>query len=366
MSGSRLIFGSNPKGNGCFLWSVIALLVLLLPAGGAPYTGAKICGTCHPAQFSRQSSSAHAAALFRTRDHPLAPSFPLGGTPVHRTGYKFEFFRSAGQLWTRISDTGNVMDLPVEWAFGAGRQAVTFVTRVDKNWYVEHYLSYYSALRSYEPTPGQEAIRPTSVPEAAGLMYKISDPNTGIAGCFECHSTGPVSFAADGEATPGELGVRCESCHGSGAAHVKKASRTTIGNPATLSASELNEFCGRCHRPPAAKGIAIDWNHSWNVRHQPVYLNESACFRKSAGALSCLTCHNPHDGSDRKEAGYYNGRCVACHSASSRPPKPVCEKRTPANCIDCHMPLVSPQPPLRFTNHWIGIYRDGARLKPAR
>ena len=50
------------------------------------------------------------------------------------------------------------MDLPMEWAFGAGRQAVTFVTRVDKDWYVEHYSTYYSALRSWGPTPGQDAV----------------------------------------------------------------------------------------------------------------------------------------------------------------------------------------------------------------
>ena len=331
-----------------------------------PYIGAQVCGSCHPAQFSRQSSSAHAAALFRTRDHPLAGSFPIGGTPARRAGYNFEFFRSAGELWTRVSDARNVMSLPVEWAFGAGRQAVTFVTGVDKSWYLEHYLSYYSAPRSYGPTPGQEAVAPTSVPRAAGLMYRISDPNTGIAACFECHSTGPVSFEADGKAKPAELGVRCESCHGPGAIHAKTGSRATILNPARFAAFELNEFCGGCHRAPAAKGVATDWNYPWNVRHQPVYLNESACFRKSRGALSCLTCHDPHDAAGSKGAAYYNKLCLACHSASARPPKPVCETQTPANCIDCHMPLVSPQAPLRFTNHWIGIYRDGAKLKPIR
>ncbi len=341
-----------------------ALSVTTLGAAAAPYTGAKACGACHPAQSSRQASSAHASALFRTRDHPLAKSFPVGEKPVRRAAYEFDFFRASGELWTRISDDRNVMTLPIEWAFGAGSQAVTFVTRADKSWDLEHYLSYYAATRSYGPTPGQDAIRPTSVPEAAGLMYRISDPNTGIAGCFECHSTGPVSFAPDGEARPGELGVRCESCHGSGAAHARKATRTTIGNPGRLSALELNEFCGRCHRPPAAKGVTIDWNYSWNVRHQPVYLSESKCFRGSGGELSCLTCHDPHEAAGRKPPAYYNDRCVGCHSASNRPPKPVCETRTPANCIDCHMPRVSPQPPLRFTNHWIGIYRDGSKLKP--
>jgi formate-dependent nitrite reductase cytochrome c552 subunit len=44
----------------------------------------------------------------------------------------------------------------------------------------------------------------------------------------------------------------------------------------------------------------------------------------------------------------------------------VCLTQTVANCIDCHMPKVSPQIPLRFTNHWIGVYGPGAKLKPIR
>jgi hypothetical protein len=258
------------------------------------------------------------------------------------------------------------MDLPMEWAFGAGRQAVTFVTKVDKDWYVEHYSTYYSALRSWGATPGQDAIHPTSLPQAAGLLYKTSDPDVGIAGCFECHSTGPVVFGPVGEARIGEAGVRCEACHDGGASHVQNPSRKNIRNPAALSSAQLNAFCGRCHRPPAAKGVSIDWNYAWNVRHQPIYLNESACFRKSRGALSCLTCHNPHEPAGKHDAAYYNNRCAGCHSASTLPPKQVCLVAKPANCIDCHMPLVSPQATMRFTNHWIGIYRDGAKLKPVR
>jgi len=258
------------------------------------------------------------------------------------------------------------MDLPIEWAFGAGRQAVTFVTRVDKDWYVEHYSTYYPALRAWGPTPGQDAVNPTSLPQAAGLLYKTSDPDAGIAGCFECHSTGPVAFGPAGEAHVGEPGVRCEACHGAGADHAQNPSRKNIRNPAPLPAAQLNEFCGKCHRPPAAKGVTIDWNYAWTVRHQPIYLSQSACFRQSRGALRCFTCHEPHEPAGKRDAAYYNGRCGSCHSASTSPPKPVCLERKPANCIDCHMPLVSPQAPLRFTNHWIGIYRSGAKLKPLR
>jgi hypothetical protein len=325
-----------------------------------PYAGASACRTCHPAQSARQALSAHAGALARAPEHPLAGSFPIEGRFNRPPGYRFEFSRSGGELRTRIFDKVDVMDLPLEWAFGAGRQAVTFVSRVDKDWYVEHYASYYPALKSWGATPGQDAIHPTTLPQAAGVLYGIRDPDTGIAGCFECHTTGPVEFSVTGEARIGEQGVRCEACHGPGAGHAQHPSRQNIRNPGSLSAAQLNEFCGKCHRPPAARGVAIDWNYSWNVRHQPVYLSQSACFRKSGGVLSCLTCHDPHEAATKHEAAYYNNRCTGCHSNA------VWLARKPANCIDCHMPLVSPQAPLRFMNHWIGIYGDGAKLKPLR
>jgi hypothetical protein len=328
-----------------------------------PFAGAKACAGC---QAARQSLSAHAAALFRTADHPLASAFPVEGKLTRQPRYKFGFLRSGGDLRTRIVDGADVMDLPLEWAFGAGRQAVTFVSKVDKDWYVEHYASYYSKLKSWGATPGQDAIHATTLPQAAGLLYKISDPDVGIAGCFECHSTGPVAFGADGEATVSEQGVRCETCHGPGAAHAQNPSRKNIRNPAALSSTQLNDFCGKCHRPPAAKGVTIDWKYAWNVRHQPVYLSESACFRKSAGSLSCFTCHNPHEPAGKQDAVYYNSRCFGCHTTSKAPPKKVCLEQKPPNCIDCHMPLVSPQAPLRFTNHWIGVYSRGAKLKPSR
>ncbi|MDQ6664217.1 MAG: cytochrome c family protein [Acidobacteriota bacterium] len=328
------------------------------------YAGSAACASCHPAESFHQLASAHAGALFRATDHPALKALPRELKLVRPPTYRFQFSRSSTAMKVRIQDSTGAMDLPLEWAFGAGRQAITFVTRVNKDWYVEHYGSFYPALRAYAATPGQSAIQPTSLPEAAGVIYKIKDPATGIAGCFECHSTGPVWFDPDGEVHLTEPGVHCESCHGPGEAHVKSPTRHRPEDPGKFSAVRLNDFCGKCHRPPAAKGVTIDWNYAWNVRHQPVYLSESPCFKKSGGALSCLTCHDAHESAGKKPVAYYNAKCSVCHAEGNRPPNRVCLKRQPANCIDCHMPLVSPQPPLRFTNHWIGIYAAGAKLKP--
>jgi hypothetical protein len=246
---------------------------------------------------------------------------------------------------------------------------VTFVTRIDRDWYLEHSLSYYAGLRAMGPTPGQQQA-PASLKLAMGLPYKTNDPKTGVVGCLECHSTGPVSESATAGLDPREPGVHCEACHGPGGDHRDAAargepSRGAIGNPNRLSAVDLNQFCGTCHRPPAADSNSIQWKEAWNVRHQPLYLDQSACFRKSDGALSCLTCHEPHQ-SLRRDAAFYDRKCADCHNEQLRPPKPVCVADSPSDCTACHMPRVSPQAALRFTNHWIGIYESGSRLKPKR
>src|ERR1700730_5152016 len=85
-----------------------------------PYAGASACGGCHPAQSARQGLSAHATALSRAPEHPLASSFPMDGQFNRPPDYRFAFSRTASELRTRILDKVDVMDLPMEWAFGAG------------------------------------------------------------------------------------------------------------------------------------------------------------------------------------------------------------------------------------------------------
>src|SRR5581483_5685775 len=59
-------------------------------------------------------------------------------------------------------------------------------------------------------------------------------------------------------------------------------------------------------------------------------LLRSQCFRKSGGALTCISCHDPHVESHGVEATQaYTTVCVGCHTEAHK---------SGENCIECHMP----------------------------
>ncbi len=343
-------------------WLAAACLIPALTAQQKGYVGASVCGSCHTMQLAQQSASEHARSLAPVASHRLAKSFR--GVLPRQPNFALRF---SEDFTVRVSDSKNTFTVPLQWAFGAGDQAVTFVSRLDEDRYIEHHFSYYSAIRSLDATPGHRDLPAKKLVEAAGVIYKTFDPDPKIMRCFQCHSTGPLSLGPKLEIQPAENGVRCEVCHGPGSLHVAavrrgevEAARKLIDNPRRLSAAEINSFCGDCHRQPAPPGAATNWNDPWNVRHQPLYLAQSVCFLKSQGRLSCLTCHDPHKPLVKNDKAHYNGGCAGCHRVEVHPKLKVAI----TNCIGCHMPQVAPQAHLRFTNHWIGVYKEGGLLRP--
>ncbi|HEX3878751.1 MAG TPA: multiheme c-type cytochrome, partial [Bryobacteraceae bacterium] len=147
-----------------------ACVVFLFAApSAAQYVGSAACAKCHAAEFRAQSASAHAHAL------AAAPS----GSPG-------------------------------EWAFGAGKKAVTYVGRTADG-YVEKGRSYFSRTHAFGDTPGHA--------NGADLPYPTLAAGASVARCFRCHSTGALRLGANSEILPSENGVTCEACHGPGARH---------------------------------------------------------------------------------------------------------------------------------------------------
>jgi hypothetical protein len=287
------------------------LLLSLLPfaACAADYAGAASCAKCHPAESAQQSATGHA--------HALVPSSP---------------------------------NQPGDWAFGAGAQAITFVSRTDRDHYREHGETWYRSLNGYALTPGHRT--------SAGLDFRLFDSDARLLRCFACHSTGPLALGDDDRVTPHELGVRCEVCHGPAALHAANPAQNHPRNPAQLSAAKLNDFCGQCHRLILEDGEEdTDLRDPGNSRNQPRLLAASACFRKSKTGIGCTACHQPHAPLQRNAAAY-DAPCRGCHAAV---------KHTQAvggsACVECHMPSVQLSN-LAFTNHRIAVYAAADPMSP--
>ncbi len=273
------------------------------------YAGAAACGTCHKAEFAAQTKSGHAKAL--------APSKP---------------------------------EQPGQWAFGAGNQAVTFLSRLNDADYLEHGETWYRASGGFDTTPGH--------PDKSGLRYRVFDPSAGILKCFACHTTGPLQVSPQGEIQPHELGVRCEDCHGAGGAHAANPAKVKVPNRGPMTGAAMNTMCGSCHRVQSSVEDGSNLLDPWNSRHQPLLLAASVCFQKSAGKLSCVTCHSPHQALDTNQAAY-NQACSGCHLK----PKHSGDVSAQA-CTTCHMPAVRINANLAFANHRIAVYAKGDALTP--
>ncbi|MCB1020232.1 MAG: hypothetical protein KDC27_09900 [Acidobacteria bacterium] len=348
--------------------ATIVLFGLFASVSGADelaFVGRAVCAGCHAGQARLQAGSGHFAALRRPGEHRLAGRFGTAEPLTRAPGFRFRV--ESGEDGVAVEATFGEMARRnvVDWAFGAGDQAVTFVSRVDEQWYLEHYWTFYSTTGRYGPTPGHQMTEADDLGQALGVMYRTLSPQTEILRCFRCHSTGPLALGEGFAIEPSEAGVQCETCHGAGGEHAAlaaagklDAARPAIANPGRLAPDALLEACGQCHRPPAQQPSEIDYRDPWNVRHQPLYLVRSACYRES-GALTCMSCHDAHGALVRNDPGRYDAACKSCHATET-----ACGAGKTADCARCHMPKVEPQEGLRFTNHWIGVFPAGEVYLP--
>ncbi|MGH9661431.1 MAG: multiheme c-type cytochrome [Bryobacteraceae bacterium] len=316
-----------------------------LLAFAAPFTGSQACAKCHPAEFRAQSASRHAAALRPARSDlaELLNARP----PRERSGVEFSYGAAPEGVRVSITQGKARVDAVLEWAFGAGAQAITPVGRRGGR-YFEHRLSWYRAAGHAARTLGHPGEPSPAPAQALGL------PQDGatITRCFECHATAVKPGPDLSQMQPG---VACERCHGPGAEHAARPSAANIVRLSRRGARESVEFCAECHRSPAAiPAAAPERDDPASIRFQPVGLAASRCFQKS-GTLSCLTCHDPHADASR-DPGFYAARCLGCH-ASGGARVQLCERNSRHDCLPCHMAKQSPFPYLTFTDHRIRVYR---------
>ena len=292
--------------------SAFCLIHRRFAADPRSYAGAEACRPCHAANFTSQSNTSHARAL--------APSSP---------------------------------PQPGDWAFGAGLQAITFVTRIDRESYREDGLSWYRSLNGYAITPGQH--------DEKGVVFRTFDPGARILTCFACHSTGPLSIGKDEEVIPHELGVRCEVCHGP-ARGARQRSRPQSPAHSRATDRRWHESLLRPVPPHRFRNRAkrlTDLRDPRNARDQTLRLAASACFLRSNGRLNCLTLPRPAPGT--------GSRMPRRMTRAARPATPTRRIGSrwpgkPAYRATCRAYRMARY--LTFANHRIAVYAPANPLVP--
>ncbi len=338
------------------------------------YADARECAVCHAKIAATYAMTGMARSFYRPHSLESARYYhELSGTwyatEAHDDGYY--------QRRWRIGYDGREADVQesrIDYVMGSGNHVRTYLHRTQRGALIELPLAWYAENGGlWAMNPGHD--RPDSLPPRA-VAYE----------CMFCHNAYPAIPAGHDEPGSEPLysgalpeGIDCQRCHGPGRNHVNAARtagakpddiRKAIVNPARLSAARQMEVCMQCHLettslqlphsiqryglPPFSYqpgqplgNFMIFFDHApgskyendFEIAHSAYRLRKSQCFLASKSAMTCTTCHDPHD-IPRGEvaAAHYNGVCLQCHTATFRQEIAAGKHTTAADCVSCHMP----------------------------
>lgn len=272
-------------------------LLLLYGVGGrADYAGSERCIGCHASIYAMYMKSGHPHKLIKVAGtSPVYPANTSPGIPAPPTDYS----------WKDIS-----------YVIGGFGWKARFL---DQQGYI------LTGEKKQYNLPNAAHVL-----DAHWVAYGSNDTSQKPYTCGECHTTGWVASGSDGphqDGLPGiygtweETGVRCEACHGPSAAHVLA--------PTSVKPS-IKENCQSCHIRGDIN--TIDASNGL-IRHHEQYEDLLASPHQ---ALSCSTCHNPHQ-STKYDAGGYKGDTNTCQTCHQHVKIKIKSKETMA-CKSCHMP----------------------------
>ena len=269
----------------------------------------------------------------------------------------------------------------VNYIIGSGQHTNSHMQTV--NGYINQMpMTYYAQKKHWDLPPGFENGVNTRFSRKIGLE------------CMSCHNGYPeFVMGSENKFKSVPNGIDCERCHGPGSIHVAERSTGSnidtskyidysIVNPSKLSIDAQFDICQRCH----LQGNAVlkedrsfyDFKPGQKLSDYisvflPKYKNaddefimashadrlkQSACFIKSyekagrqnslkpyQGAMTCVTCHNPHVSVRQTNKNVFNDACMKCHSQSAegRQQLQTAHRQLSTaswkNCVSCHMPV---------------------------
>ena len=309
------------------------------------YVGNEACAKCHAAIFDSYQHTAMAHASGPASENLIAGDF------LHKkSGVDYRIYSQDGKVWLSFDRPGDPSvrgKRELLYYIGQGRRGRTYLFSVD-GFVFESPVNWYTDKHMWDMAPAYGNVReaPMNLPA--------------LTSCLDCHVSGiqpPIHGTENRYTMPvfAYSGVACERCHGPGAAHVNGGA---IVNPMKLSADRRDAICMQCHLEGNA-AIERPGKHLYEFRpgddlsdyvryyvrandgqpglraaSQFEALSQSMCKKKSGAAMSCMSCHNPHQSPPAAErASFYREKCLACHAGLSTK-----HHANQPDCTSCHMP----------------------------
>lgn len=345
-------------------WAAVASAEPPAPDGAQPasavpgYIDDRTCASCHRDIVRDFPTIGMARAFYRPAEGAVIEDFENAHFYHEASQRHYEMVREDGRLLLRRyqldhrGERRNVLEEEVDWILGSGSKTRSYLYQTEWGELYQLPLGWYSDEAKWAMAPGYDNA------DHQGFGRKIQRD------CMFCHNAYPQVPAGsdvhgEPQVFPMELpaGLGCQRCHGPGEDHVQTAFdldatpemvQVTVVNPAKLSPQLRDDVCLQCHLQPSVTlsgvrqfdrpmysyrpGEPLDEylvhmdvveerprEERFEINHHPYRLHQSPCFTESpAGALACVTCHDPHHKPPAAEARkVFREACLSCHTVDA-------------------------------------------------
>ncbi len=356
------------------------------------FAGADACAECHQRQYRMWQSSTHGRAGGQANTSTVIA--PFNGRPIRfADAVVIPSVRDGEYQFTVRQNGREEIVFTVDGVIGGGHMVgggtQGFVSEYPDgtvrflpfDWIREEQLWFCNTISRAE----RGWTRITSDMRLADCgdwpPIRILGTHGGFSNCQECHGSQILTEYDNGakryQTHFTDYAVNCESCHGPGVEHIKRANDGDLGSVldigiktfATVSADTSLAICFQCHAVKTVLSEGYLPGEVFEQHYAPKLevMGESPLFPDGrvrtfayqqnheysdcylSGAMSCVDCHDPHSNDYRDiygrllEGRFSNGQCLDCHASKAEDLTAHTNHRLDSpgsQCVSCHMPYL--------------------------